>query len=114
MPCPQLAYQRPEDFLPLLARLKGRENPDMAVEGRVRAISPDAFEKNSANGADGARLLYRIRVAVDKTELSAVPKDFRLIPGMGLSAEIKIGARRVITYLLYPIIRSFDETMREP
>jgi len=84
------------------------------LEGRVRAISPDAFEKNSANGADGARLLYRIRVAVDKTELSAVPKDFRLIPGMGLSAEIKIGARRVITYLLYPIIRSFDETMREP
>ena len=81
------------------------------LDGRVRTISPDAFEKKTA---DGSRLLYRIRVSVDKTELRAVPKDFRLIPGMGLTAEIKVGARRVITYLLYPLIRSFDETMREP
>lgn len=84
------------------------------LDGRVRTISPDAFEKNSANGAEGQRLLYRIRVAVENSGLRAVPKDFRLIPGMGLTAEIKVGRRRVITYLLYPIIRSFDETMREP
>ncbi len=81
------------------------------LDGRVRTISPDAFEKNTA---EGARLLYRIRVSVDQTGLRAVPKDFRLIPGMGLTAEIKVGDRRVITYLLYPVIRSFDETMREP
>jgi len=53
-------------------------------------------------------------VRVDKAELRAVPKDFRLIPGMTLTAEIKVGDRRVITYLLYPVIRSLDETMREP
>ena len=84
------------------------------MEGRVRTISPDAFEKTAPVGAEGARLLYRIRVAVDKAELRAVPRDFRLIPGMGLTAEIRIGERRVITYLLYPLIRAFDETMREP
>lgn len=81
------------------------------VHGSVRSISPDAFEKNTA---EGARLLYRIRVSADSIELKAVPKDFRVLPGMGLSAEIKVGERRVITYLLYPIIRSLDETMREP
>lgn len=81
------------------------------VHGSVRSISPDAFEKNTA---EGARLLYRIRVSADSIELRAVPKDFRVLPGMGLSAEIKVGDRRVITYLLYPVIRSLDETMREP
>lgn len=81
------------------------------VEGNVRSISPDAYEKNTA---EGARLLYRIRVSADSIKLRAVPKDFRVIPGMGLSAEIKVGDRKVITYLLYPIIRSLDETMREP
>lgn len=81
------------------------------LEGHVRTISADAFEKNTA---DGPRLLYRIRVAIGKTDLQAVPRDFRLIPGMGLTTEIKVGDRRVITYLLYPLIRSFDESMREP
>jgi len=38
MPCPQLTYQRPEDFAPLSRKLKGRENPDQAVEQRVRDI----------------------------------------------------------------------------
>jgi histidinol dehydrogenase len=38
MPCPQLTYQRPEDFAPLHVKLKGRENPDQAVEARVRDI----------------------------------------------------------------------------
>ena len=38
MPCPQLTYQRPEDIAPLLEKLKGRENPDQAVESRVREI----------------------------------------------------------------------------
>lgn len=38
MPCPQLTYQRPEDFAPLHVKLKGRENPDQAVESRVRDI----------------------------------------------------------------------------
>jgi len=38
MPCPQLTYQRPEDFAPLHDKLKGRENPDQAVESRVRDI----------------------------------------------------------------------------
>jgi len=81
------------------------------LEGLVRTISADAFEKNTA---EGPRLLYRIRVAIGKTGLQAVPRDFRLIPGMGLTTEIKVGDRRVITYLLYPLIRSFDESMREP
>ena len=45
MPCPQLTYQRPEDFTPLLKKLKGRENPDQAVESRVRDILAQVADK---------------------------------------------------------------------
>jgi hypothetical protein len=31
-----------------------------------------------------------------------------------LRAEIKVGRRSVISYFLYPIIRAFDESLREP
>lgn len=33
---------------------------------------------------------------------------------MTLTAKIRIGERRLITYFLYPIIRAVDESFREP
>ena len=40
--------------------------------------------------------------------------DFRLIPGMTTTAEIIIGKRRIISYLLDPVVKLFDESLREP
>ena len=37
-----------------------------------------------------------------------------LIPGMIAQAEIKIGRRRVIEYIVHPLIKMFDEAAREP
>lgn len=79
--------------------------------GVVRTISPDAFEKQTQ---EGQRLVYRVRAAITQAALTSVPPDFHLFPGMTVTAEIKVGRRRVITYLLYPLIRSFDESLREP
>ncbi|KHK02941.1 HlyD family type I secretion periplasmic adaptor subunit [Desulfovibrio sp. TomC] len=81
------------------------------AEARLATISPDAFEKNTS---EGQRLFYRVRAALGDVHLTAVPPDFRLFPGMTLSAEIKVGQRRVITYLLYPLLKTFDESLREP
>ena len=39
---------------------------------------------------------------------------FRLMPGMKVRAEIKVGKRSVISYFLYPVIRALDESLREP
>ena len=47
-------------------------------------------------------------------QLKHTPDDYRLIAGMELTADIKIGSRRIISYLLYPVIRVFKESMREP
>ncbi|GAB6036584.1 HlyD family efflux transporter periplasmic adaptor subunit [Fundidesulfovibrio butyratiphilus] len=82
------------------------------LEGRVRTLSAAALEKNPPEG--GAQAFYRARIALSSTELRAVPKDAALLPGMTLTAEIAVGKRRIITYLLYPLIKTFDETMREP
>jgi HlyD family secretion protein len=37
-----------------------------------------------------------------------------LIPGMTLSAEIKVGSRRAITFFVYPLVKGFGESLREP
>ena len=40
-------------------------------------------------------------------------KDIKLAPGMNLTAEIKTGQRRVIEYLLSPIQKAGNESLRE-
>lgn len=80
--------------------------------GSVSVISPDAFIDQSGNGG-GEQMIYRAKVRIDSSELRNVPEHFRLIPGMQLSAEMKVGQRRLISYFLDPIIRGFDESFRE-
>ncbi|WP_247871549.1 MULTISPECIES: HlyD family type I secretion periplasmic adaptor subunit [unclassified Azospirillum] len=82
-----------------------------SLEGEVATISEDSFSnKDSANGM----LFYRARIKLLTTTLDNVPSNFRLIPGMPLTADIKVGERRIITYFLRPILRGFDESLREP
>ena len=33
---------------------------------------------------------------------------------MEVQAEIKVGSRRIIEFLIYPLIKALDETAREP
>lgn len=47
-------------------------------------------------------------------ELKKVPGDTRLTPGMTLTAEIKVSQRSVLSYFLYPLLKTFDEGIREP
>ena len=82
-----------------------------SLEGEVAMISEDSFsDKDNANGV----LFYRARIKLLNTTLDNVPTNFRLIPGMPLTADIKVGERRIITYFLRPILRGVDESLREP
>ncbi len=91
------------------------------LPGKVRVISDDAFSrpdletKKKPNPVkQQGNAYYRTRIKLLSVSLRNVPKGFRLIPGMEVRAEIKIGKRSVISYFLYPIIRALDESMREP
>lgn len=81
------------------------------LEGVLRVLSPDASPAEDG-GWDEA--YYRGRLAVSKADLRNTPRGFRLLPGMTLRAEIKVGKRRVASYLLDPLIRGLDESLREP
>lgn len=91
------------------------------LPGEVRVISEDSFNigaspkaMKESNGEGGADAFYRARISLLSTELRNVPDGFRLMPGMKVRAEIKVGKRSIISYFLYPIIRAFDESLREP
>jgi HlyD family secretion protein len=87
------------------------------LDGTLRMVSPDAFvaENASAGGADeDGGVHYKARIRLTTTRLRDVGPEFRLLPGMTLSAEILVGKRRVASYLLDPIIRGLHESMTEP
>ena len=80
------------------------------LDGQVRMISENTHQKT-----EGAltTTYYRGRMSVNG-ELKNIPENFRLIPGMEVQCEIKCDKRRVIEYVLYPLIKGLDEAIREP
>lgn len=92
------------------------------LPGEVRVISENAFDratadqmlKPEAGKEPQAEGFYRCRIKLLDGRLKNVPEDFRLMPGMKVRAEIKVGTRSVISYFLYPVIRALDEGLREP
>jgi HlyD family secretion protein len=79
--------------------------------GRVLSISPDAFTRPGPLGS--TETYYLARVALEDTRLDGLKAPPRLLPGMTLAGEVITGERRVISYFLYPIIRTLDESLRE-
>ena len=57
---------------------------------------------------------YKARCTVDKMNFHNVPENFRLIPGMTLTADMNIGTRSVAAYLLSGLARGIGQSMREP
>jgi HlyD family secretion protein len=89
------------------------------ARGSLRTISRDAFpaeQTKDTSGGPAAPATFRARVSLqDGGRLNGKAADLvRLLPGMSVTAEIKVGERRVISYFLYPLIRGLDNSIREP
>nr|WP_248313380.1 HlyD family type I secretion periplasmic adaptor subunit [Bosea sp. F3-2] len=98
------------------------------LRGTILSISQDAItrdkipdssgEKTSGANSDsseprGQELLYSARVSLDRTQLAIEDKQVNLSPGMAVTAEIKTGRRRIISYLLSPLARYQHDSLRE-
>ncbi len=83
------------------------------AEGRVKWISEGAFWISDQTGQPTSAY-YKVGVSIDRLNFRGVPKNFRLMPGMTLSADIKIGRRSVGRYLSDALLRGWGEAMREP
>ena len=57
--------------------------------------------------------IFPATLKLSQTHLNVDGKRITLAPGMNLSAEIKTGQRRVIDYLLSPVQRASDESLKE-
>ena len=80
------------------------------LDGVVRNISENTLQKNIGQQS---MTYYRGRLTVSG-KLKNAEESFRLIPGMEALAEIKTGNRTVIEYVIYPLIKALDESIREP
>jgi hemolysin D len=83
-----------------------------AAAGYVSWISEGAFSQDD-NG-NTVEPYYKARIALTEVKLNAVPDSFRLVPGMTLTADISVGSRSVLMYVLKGVIRGVNEAMREP
>jgi HlyD family secretion protein len=86
------------------------------VDGKVRLVSADAQDK--AVTPEGAtrqlqELAYRALIELDADSLRFEAQTLKLVPGMLVSAELHIGDRSVLEYLLSPIRKVAAEAARE-
>jgi HlyD family secretion protein len=93
------------------------------AEGIVRIVSPDSFtpQAEARNPTSSVPVVttttesfYRSRITIDRVALHDVPTGFRVIPGMPVTADIKVGKRTVLSYLLGLMMPVAKEAMREP
>jgi hemolysin D len=98
------------------------------LHGRVLSVSQDAItrDKSQEKSGDqtrametstseprGQELVYSARVSLDSTQMQIENKLVNLSPGMAVTVEIKTGVRRIISYLLSPLVRYKQEVLRE-
>jgi hemolysin D len=98
------------------------------LHGTILGVSHDAITRDKpgdgagdkALGSEstsseprGQELLYSARISLDRTQLEIEDKSVNLSPGMAVTAEIKTGRRRIISYLLSPLTRYRHDSLRE-
>jgi len=90
------------------------------IDGTVVHVSADAADGNTGSGtppngsaARSPPLVYKALVALDAMQLETQGQSFALSAGMQAHAEILLGRRSVIDYLLSPVRKAWHEAGRE-
>ncbi|KPV94487.1 Hemolysin secretion protein D, chromosomal [Pseudoalteromonas sp. P1-9] len=77
------------------------------IEGEVIDVSTDTIEHEQLG------LIFPIKVALQAQTINVDGRTVPLSAGMIVSAEVKTGKRRIIEFLLSPIVQHMDEGIRE-
>jgi HlyD family secretion protein len=78
------------------------------VEGEVMEISPDAVVEKDENGRDMGPV-FPAKIRLKKRSLIVRGKEVELTPGMAATAEIVTRQKSILTFLIEPVTRRFDE-----
>jgi hemolysin D len=98
------------------------------LHGRVLTVSQDAIirdrkedrpndrllgTQNDSSEPKGQELNYSARISLDRTQMQVEDRMVNLSPGMAVTVEIKTGSRTILNYLLSPLLRYRNDTLRE-
>jgi HlyD family type I secretion membrane fusion protein len=97
------------------------------AKATVAHISANSFSEEQtqagaatapANGLGTAggqgKSFYRVRLRIDSYTLRDVPKFFKPTPGMPVTADIKVGRRTILQYMLGSLVPLATEGLRDP
>ncbi|MFO1263883.1 MAG: HlyD family type I secretion periplasmic adaptor subunit [Rhodoferax sp.] len=85
-----------------------------ALDGTLRTLSRDSFRRNESAPNVASENYYSGRVTLPSTQLTDMPQGATVLPGMTLTAEILVGKRSVLSYLMWPLTKAAKEALREP
>lgn len=77
------------------------------LDGEVMHVSNDATPDEHLG------LVYAMRVKMHQTTMQVKDKIVNLTPGMAVTVEINMGKRKLIEFLLSPLLKYKDEAVRE-
>ena len=98
------------------------------LHGQVLTVSQDAVirdrkqdrsddrglgAQNDTSEPKGQELNYTARISLGRTRMQIDDRIVSLSPGMAATVEIKTGSRTILSYLLSPLLRYRQETLRE-
>jgi HlyD family secretion protein len=92
------------------------------AKGIVTSISPESFNpldtQNAINGpplpGQPQSLYYKAAIAINVINLHNVPPGFRLVPGMPLEADMKVGKRTALSYFTQRMLPVAYNSLHEP
>ena len=76
------------------------------IDGELTHVSQDSIEDQQMG------LMYETLVRPEKISLKVEGHESEIKTGMGVTAEIKVGKRRIIEFFIYPLIRYLDEGIK--
>ena len=106
----EIAFIRPGD--PATLRVSAfNASEHGTLEGAVKWIGDNAL---TTFNSQPVTPYYNVAISIDRNKLVNVPSNVSLLPGMTLSADIKVGTRSIWNYLMGGLMAGVGQSMREP
>ena len=79
--------------------------------GEIELLSKDTIDEDIFGEPNS---VYRAEIKITDNKLVKLPEGFTLLPSMTVSGNIISGKRTVMTFLLFPVIKTLETSFREP
>ena len=96
-----------------VARVATDAIPQPEADATERSPAGAQRDTNIAGGQSTRDLVFPMTIALDTATIEADGRRVALSPGMAVTAEVKTGSRRMISYLLSPVLDVTSSAMRE-